>query len=132
MRKILSQNAPNDINMEFRQNSILGIQVKIPPYSRTAPEAATRLYDESFAVHAGKLWNILPKAVTVVKQLEQLKILLNKFLHKYPDQPPTKGYTASNRNSLIDCRCPVRWPAISSSAVLLLIPTSSYKIVKKE
>ena len=68
----------------------------------SAPQAATRLYDESFAVHAGKLWNILPKEVTVVKQLEQLKILLNKFLHKYPDQPPTKGYTASNRNSLID------------------------------
>ena len=83
--------------MEFRQNSRCGIQVKIPPFSRTVPQAATRLYDESFAVHAGKLWNILPKEVTVVKQLEQLRILLNKFLilHKYPDQPPTKGYTAS-------------------------------------
>ena len=91
--KILSQNAPNDISMEFRQNSRLGIRVKIPPFSRTAPQAATRLYDESFAVHAGKLWNILPQEVTVDKQLEQLKILLNKFLHKYP---------ASNRNSLID------------------------------
>ena len=100
--KILSQNALNDINMEFRQISRLGIRVKIPPFSRTAPQEATRLYDESFAVHAGKLWNILPKEDTVVKQLEQLKILLNKFLHKYPDQPPTRGYTASNRNSLID------------------------------
>ena len=114
--------------MEFRQNSRLGIRVKIPPFSRTTPQAATRLYDESFAVHADKLWNILPKEVTVVKQLAQLKILLNKFLHKYPDQPPTKGYTASNRNSLIDCKSPVRWPATSSAAVL--IPTSSYKSVK--
>ena len=58
--KILSRNAPNDVNMEFRQNSRLGIRVKIPPFSRTAPQAVTRLYDESFAVHAGKLWNILP------------------------------------------------------------------------
>ena len=66
--EILSQNAPNDINMEFRQNSRLGIQVKIPPYSRTAPQAAIRLFDESFSVHAGKLWNILPKEVTVVEQ----------------------------------------------------------------
>ena len=99
--KILSQNAPNDINMEFRQNSRLRIQVKIPPFSRTAPQAATRLNDESFAVHAGKLWNILSK-VTVGIQLEQLQIFLNKFLHKYPDQPPTKGYTDSNRNSLMD------------------------------
>ena len=109
--KIISQNAPNDINMEFRQNSRLGIRVKIPPFSRTAPQAETRLYDydESFAVHAGKLWNILPKEVTVVKQLRQLKILLNKFLHKSPDQPPTKGYTRS---------------------AAVLIPTSSYKSVK--
>ena len=84
--------------MEFLQNRRLGIRVKIPPFSRTAPQAATRLYDESFAVHAGKLWNILPKEVTAVK----LKTLLNKFLDKYPDQPPTRGYTASNRNSLID------------------------------
>ena len=90
--KISSQNAPNDINMEFRQNSRLGIRVKIP------------------------LWNILPKEITVVKQLEQLKILLNKFLHKYPDQPPTKWYTASNRNSLIDWNLQsggpqlARWP----------------------
>ena len=97
-------------------DSGIGIRVKIPPFSRTAPQAATRLDDESFAVHAGKLWNILPKEITVVKQLEQLKILLNKFLHKYPDQPPTKGYTASNRNSLIDWNLQsggpqlARWP----------------------
>ena len=36
--KISSQNAPNDINMEFRQNSRLGIRVKIPPFLRTAPQ----------------------------------------------------------------------------------------------
>ena len=65
---------------------------------------------------AGKLWNILPKEITVVKQLEQLKILLNKFLHKYPDQPQTKGYTASNRNSLID------WNLMSGGPQLALWP----------
>ena len=89
--------------MEFLQKSRLGIRVKIPPFSRTATQAATRLYDESFAVHAGKLWNILPKEVTVVKQLELFKILLSKFLHKFPNQLPTKGYPASNRNS------PINW-----------------------
>ena len=88
---------------------------KIPLFSRTAPQAATRLYDEFFAVYAGKLWNILPKEVTVVKQLEQLKILLNKFLHKYPDQPPTKGYTASNRNSLIDWNLQSGGPQLARS-----------------
>ena len=88
--KISSQNAPNDINMEFRRNSTLGMRVKIPPFSRTAPQAATRLYDESFAVDAGKLWNILPKEITVVKQLEKLKILLNKFMHKYRQQKDTQ------------------------------------------
>ena len=124
--KISSQNAPNDINTEFQQNNRLRIRDKIPPFSRTAPQAANRLYDESFAVHAGKLWNILPKKVTVFKQLEQLKRLLDKFLYKYPDQPSIKGYTASNRNSLID------WNLLSGGPQLaaVLIATYSYKSVK--
>ena len=94
--KILSQNALNDINTEFRRNSRLGIRVKIPPFSRTAPQAGTRLYDESFAVHADKLWNILPIEVTVVKQLEQLKILLNKLLYtRYPIVARALGLAAA-------------------------------------
>ena len=100
--KILNHLAPNDIKMEFTHSKRLGIKVKIPSFSKTAPQSATRLYDESFAVHAGKLWNILPKEVTVTKQLDAVKILLGKFLRLYPDRPPTKGYTAQNRNSLID------------------------------
>ena len=87
--------------MELRPNNRYGIRDKIPPFSKTAPQPANRLYDEFFAVHAGKLWNILPKEVFVVKQLEQCTLLLSKFLHMYPDQPPTKGCTASNRNSPI-------------------------------
>ena len=100
--KILNNLAPNDINMGFNENKRLGTKVKIPAFSKTAPSSVVRLYDESFAVHSGKLWNILPKEVTEVKTLDGFKVLLGKFLFQYPDEPPTKGYSARNRNSLID------------------------------
>lgn len=100
--KILNNLAPNDINMGFNENKRLGTKVKIPAFSKTAPSSVVRLYDESFAVHSGKLWNILPKEVTAVKTLDGFKVLLGKFLFQYPDEPPTKGYSARNRNSLID------------------------------
>ena len=88
--------------MGFNENKRLGTKVKIPAFSKTAPSSVVRLYDESFAVHSGKLWNILPKEVTAVKTLDGFKVLLGKFLFQYPDEPPTKGYSAHNRNSLID------------------------------
>ena len=85
--------------MELKHKNILGIRFKIPPFSRTAPEAASRLYDESFAIHADKLWNILPRQVTVVKQHEQSNTSANSQRKK-------------NTNSL---EYPVRWPAVGSS-----------------
>ena len=66
-------------------------------------EAATRLYEESFARHAGK-----PKEVAVVKQLEQFKILLGYFLINSctitRQQKDTKPLTET-----------VSWTGISSS-----------------
>ena len=77
--KILNNLAPNDINMGFNENKRLGTKVKIPAFSKTAPSSVVRLYDESFAVHSGKLWNILPKEVTAAKILDRFKVLLGKF-----------------------------------------------------
>ena len=50
------------------------------------------------------------------------KILLSKFLHKYPDQPPEKKYTASNRNSLIDWNLQSGGPQLARRVPPVLYP----------
>jgi len=103
--KILNDMTPNDIGMQFTDNIRLGKKVKIPAFNKEAPLSAVSLYDSSFAVHAGKLWNVLPQSVTSATQLDTFKILLGKLLHDIPDKPPVKGYhTTQNRNSIIDWR----------------------------
>ena len=82
---ILNETTPNDIGMQFTDNMRLGKKVKIPAFNKHAPLTAVSLYDSSFAVHAGKLWNILPHSVTSATQLYMFKILLGKFLHEIPD-----------------------------------------------
>jgi hypothetical protein len=59
-------------------------------------------YDNSFAVRAGKLWNLLPKEVKMMSELESFKVSLGAFMDKVPDTPPTPGFTAVNSNSMID------------------------------
>ena len=101
--KILNHISPNDIGMQFTDNARLGKKVKIPAFNKEAPQSAVTLYDSSFAVHAGKLWNILPADVTSCTKLDMFKVQLGKFLRLIPDNPPVKGYhTSQNRNSIID------------------------------
>ena len=105
--KILSQNAPNHINMEFRQNSRLRLRVTIP---RTAAQAATRLSGEPFAVHAGKLWNMLPKEVTVVW-------LSNSLHNSRYFLVISCTRTQINRQQKDTLESPVQWPATGLAAV---------------
>ena len=100
--KLLNKRAPNDINMEFNYNKRLGTKVRLPAFNKKAPLSAVTLYDSSFAVHAGKLWNTLPEDITAITLLDSFKIYLGKFLRQFPDRPPVKGYTTQNRNSIID------------------------------
>ena len=100
--KILHGKCPNDINMVFKDNPRLGNKVVIPPLAKKATALAKTLYDNSFAVKAGRLWNTLPRDVNTQCKLECFKAKLGSFLDSFPDTPPTPGYTASNTNSLID------------------------------
>ena len=54
----------------------------------------------SFAVRAGRLWNVLPKVVNT--QTTSFKAFLGNFLDTLPDKPPTPGYSGENCNSMID------------------------------
>ena len=100
--KILQEKAPNSTNLEFYCNERLGIRAKILPFNYKAQRSVSTAYDNSFGVKSARLWNLLPKQVNTVKELEAFKIALGEFLAQYPDKPPVPGYTPSNSNSLLD------------------------------
>ena len=56
--------------------------------------------EKSFRMQATKLWNILPAHTNSIKDLEKFKVSLGKFLKKFPDRPPVRGYTTQNNNSV--------------------------------
>ena len=100
--KILHNIAPNDLKLQFTEPSRNGIKVKIPALNKQALQSAKTLYDNSFAVNAAKLWNLLPKTINELEKLETFKTRLGHFLESYPDLPPSTGYVTANSNSLLD------------------------------
>ena len=100
--KILQGICPNDIGMVFRNNPRLGIKIVLPSLSKKASALAMSHYDNSFSVRAGMLWNLLPREVNTLTDLNTFKISLGTFMDNIPDTPPTPGYTAKNSNSMID------------------------------
>ena len=100
--KMLHDLAPNDIDMKFYANDRLGTKATVPNFNNKAQRSVSSGYDNSFAVKATQLWNILPKDVRQQNTLDGLKEALSRFISKFPDTPPVPGYTAVNRNSLLD------------------------------
>ena len=100
--KIANGVAPNDIGMIFKKHQRLGLKAVSPSLFQKAQTSVASHYHNSFGVRATRLWNLLPKFVNELDTLDSFKAGLGDFLGKYPDTPPTKGYTAVNSNSLVD------------------------------
>ena len=100
--KMLHEHAPNDIDMKFYTNNRMGTKATVPVFKNKAQRSVSTLYDNSFSVKAARLWNILPKDVNQQETLDGFKEALGSFICKFPDTPPVPGYTAVNRNSLLD------------------------------
>lgn len=100
--KIVNDLAPNDIDMIFQAEQRHGIRASVPVFKTAAQKSVSSHYDNSFGVKAARLWNILPKDVNGKTNLESFKVALGKFLDRFPDTPPIKGYTTVNNNSLLE------------------------------
>ena len=94
--------SPNDIQIKMKAHPRLGIKLKIPPINKKATQAATTVYENSFAVKAAHLWNLLPPEVNSKTTLIPFKTALGKFMENIPDQPPIVGYATANKNSMTD------------------------------
>lgn len=104
MWKILNELTSNDINVQFSMRHRLGYQAKVPPISRVSSAANQSLRDTSFSVRGPRLWNCIPYRLTTIQDLSAFKNQLTRFLMSVPDNPPVRGYTTANSNSILDWR----------------------------
>ena len=126
MWKILNNISPNDLNFKTTHSNRRGIKVKVPPLQKEASQRAQSLYEASFGVVGPKLWNTLPRYLTIITKKNTFKTNLSKYLATIPDRPPVDGI--SSHNSLLDInRLQVissggRAPAVAAAAV---VPTTA-------
>ena len=99
--KIATGLVPNSSKLEFYETSRHGINCRKPLIKTTMTHLSTvRLHFFTFTGPA--IYNILPIKVKQAESLNQFKSLLDKFLMTIPDLPPTPGYPAINKNSILE------------------------------
>ncbi len=100
--KMANELAPHTIGLVFYENSRLGIKITLPAINQKSQAAVKTDYENSFKIKASRLWNLLPKCLNTLTSLEEFKKALAQYLKNIPDTPPVSGYTAANRNSLLN------------------------------
>ena len=106
MWKILNSIVPNDMRIESRVNERLGLKAKLPRIPRGCMGRVRTQYDLSFAYIGPKLWNMLPKRINLIGELQKFKSELTRFVLSLPDRPPVHGYVRANNNSLVEVVVP--------------------------
>ena len=92
------------------------MQAIVPSLNRNgASMSAQSKYDASFSVIGPMLWNAIPAETTLKPTLGSFKSSLQKFLDDTPDEPPTRGYTIGDDNSILHkhvggLQRTARWP----------------------
>ena len=94
--------APNSTNIRFYHHQRLGIRAEVPTLYSGAQKSFSTKYFHSFTVRAARLWNTLPKEVNTAVTLDTFKVLLGRWLDHFPDNPPVKGYSTRNSNSIMN------------------------------
>ena len=107
MWKTLHNLCPNDINIKFREpmsteHTRRGIKSVVPSISHKATQRSQTIYENSFAVLGPRLWNTLPKHLSVITSQQKFKDESTRYVSSIPDLPPTRGYSSPNNNSLLD------------------------------
>ena len=100
MWKILNCLAPNDINVKWNMNTRLGFKANIPNMSSN--KKMSSIFESSFTVNGARLWNTLPKMINCETDFNSFKTHLDRFLLSFPDEPPIRGYSSRNNNSLLN------------------------------
>ena len=108
--KTITGKVPN-YGLKWNQNERRGLMVDIRNYRSEVPEYVKTLYEQTLAIHGGRMFNLLPEEVRCFNgSVDGFKHLLDKFLSNVPDQPQDIGLnpapvckeTCRNSNSILD------------------------------
>ena len=102
MWKTLHGVCPNDLLIKFTDPCRLGVKAVVPSFTKSAKQRNQTLYEHSFAVIGPRLWNTLPRNVSIITCQQQFKDKLTDYVFSVLDLPPVRGYTSPNKNSLLD------------------------------
>ena len=98
--KVINDIIPNELDFITTRSERRGIKVKVPPLRTDASQLARSTYESSFGVVGPKLWNTLPRKLSVITNKTTFKTALTRWLSQIPDLPPVDGF--ASRNSLLD------------------------------
>ena len=102
MWKLLHRLAPNDVGIRFNYHERRGSTAELPSFPRGCRMSVVTRYDSSFAYMGPRLWNVLPRDINQIDELDKFKRRLTKWLLSLPDKPPVHGYVRANNNSLVE------------------------------
>ena len=98
--KVINGISPNDLEFQVTNNPRRGIKVKVPPINTNASQRSRSMYDSSYGVVGPRLWNTLPRKISLITNKTTFKTALTRYLESIPDEPPVDGYT--RHNSLLE------------------------------
>lgn len=101
MFKVARNLVPNNLKFEFYETSRHGLNCKRPKIPASTSHLST-VRRNFFTATGPATFNTLPGYIKEAQTLEQYKSRLDKFLTTVPDLPPTPGYPALNRNTLLE------------------------------
>ena len=84
MWKVRMAQVPNDLNIKFHYYDRLGLKAIVP---KVPQSHVGSVYQNSFAVKGPRLWNTLPKDLTLADNLDSFKTNLDRLLLSFRDTP---------------------------------------------
>ena len=101
MYKLSEGIVPNNLQMKFYVTRRLERKCQQPKLNASMAHLSTiRL--NFFTSTGPAIYNLLPANLKEARSLDSFKHLLDKFLKKIPDLPPTPGYPSLNKNTLLE------------------------------
>ena len=102
MFKVEKGLVPNNLHMQFYRNRREEMKCRLPRL-RSNPQSHLSTVRHNFITSTGPvIYNLIPSRIKEAQTLDSFKNQLDRFLHNIPDLPPTPGYPAQNKNTLLE------------------------------
>ena len=101
MWKMQKELIPNCIKANFKSSDRRGFTC-VRTIGKSKYGSINTLIFNSFTSSGPAIFNVVPPHIKAIDSLTTFKATLDKWLQTIPDTPPTAGYVAANRNSIVE------------------------------